>query len=387
MKIAILTLPLHTNYGGILQAYALQHVLERIGHRSFVIQKTRYDLDAPVPSILDYIIRIVKKYILRKKCVVRPNKLQRINAEKRIKIEEITRKNTWPFIQKYINIREIDGFCQLRENEVDAIIVGSDQIWRPLYICDTLCCSHSPHAFLNFAKDWNIKRISYAASFGVDYWEFNDKDTNIIKNLIKQFDAVSVREKSGIELCKKYLDFQGAVEMIDPTLLLTSSDYLKLMKETSISEGNLHCYILDDTDDKRDIIKQIVSETKLVPFYTNSKTDDWRYPIEDRIQPPLEKWLRGFYDAELVVTDSFHACVFSIIFRKQFIVIANKGRGFARIESLLNLFGIEDRLINVSETHRITQIKKIDYELVHKKLEFLREKAFNFLTSNLQCNA
>ena len=82
-----------------------------------------------------------------------------------------------------------------------------------------------------------------------------------------------------------------------------------------------------------------------IPFCVNSRIEEWDAPIQECIQPPVEEWLRGFYDAEFVVTDSFHACVFSILFNKPFIVIGNEGRGIARFESLLKTFGLEERLV------------------------------------------
>lgn len=95
--------------------------------------------------------------------------------------------------------------------------------------------------------------------------------------------------------------------------------------------------------------------------------------------PPLEQWLRGFREAEFIITDSFHATVFSIIFNKPFVVYANKGRGAARFMSLLSLFGLEDRLIFKSKDLDGLTLNSIDYDRVNKKIDYLRSKSLVFL--------
>lgn len=382
MKIGILTLPLHTNYGGILQAYALQTVLQRMGHEVKVIQKTRRNLDAKNPSHLVYLKAIVSKYIFRRNISIRVKKSKRQYIEKWIKEDKIVRQNTWPFIQRYIHLREIDGFCQLNENEFDALIVGSDQIWRKQYIGNTLC-SEVTNAFLGFAKTWRVKRLSYAASFGVDRWEFGKWETYKIRELIKRFDAVSVREESGVSLCMQNLKYPSAIQMPDPTFLLELSDYWRLIEDKPKNNGTLHSYILDDTEEKKQFVVSIAHERGLIINMTNSKTDDWSYPLEDRIQPPLENWLCAFRDSDFVISDSFHACVFSIIFRKQFLVIGNPKRGMARFETLLKYFGLENHLISDINSYDFKKYAEIDYNNIEENLNTLRTKGLNYLLSNL----
>ena len=114
----------------------------------------------------------------------------------------------------------------------------------------------------------------------------------------------------------------------------------------------------------------------LTPFRVNSKANGLHASIRERIQPPVEAWLRGFYDAEFVVTDSFHACVFSIIFGKPFIVIGNKDRGMARFESLLKMFGLENRMI-YDDLSVINNL--IEWEIVNTiKLKY-QGKSYSFL--------
>ena len=203
------------------------------------------------------------------------------------------------------------------------------------------------NAFLAFAKDWDIKRIAYAASFGSDEWEYNSEQTRLVAEYIRKFNVVSVREVGGVKMCLTQLKVE-AIHVLDPTMLLSKEDYISLIKKAEIkpSKGNLLCYILDETKEKQDIISYVAKHKNLIPFNVNSKVENLDAPIVERIQPPVESWLRGFYDAEFVVTDSFHACVFAILFQKPFVVIGNKGRGMARFHSLLEDFGLQQCLVS-----------------------------------------
>lgn len=354
MKIGILTLPLHTNYGGILQAYALQTVMERMGHEVVVLSnKRKYSL--PLWRLpLSYTKRLIKKYILGRKDT-------RIFAEQLQQKEYVTiSQYTQKFINTYIHICNVESFKNLKSTDFDAIVVGSDQVWRPKYFT-SLFKSKIENAFLSFAREWNIKRISYAASFGTEDWEYTAVDTALCGELLKQFDVVTVREDSAVRLCKEKLGVD-ALHVLDPTMLLSKEDYIKLfdVANTPKSSGNLLTYILDDTPEKTDVINKISKEKGLIPFRVNSEAKGPHASVEERIQPPVEAWLRGFYDAEFVVTDSFHACVFSIIFGKPFIVIGNKDRGMARFESLLKMFGLEDCLIS---SDKDVVVKCCDYTM------------------------
>ena len=116
----------------------------------------------------------------------------------------------------------------------------------------------------------------------------------------------------------------------------------------------------------------------LIPFSVSNLYEwDESKPLKERMIPSIESWLRGFYDAELVVTDSFHACVFSIIFKKQFVVVGNKKRGMSRFESLLKMFGLDERL--VSRAIQIHSLGVIDYNEVYKKYERYQNDSYKFL--------
>lgn len=376
MKIGILTLRLHNNYGGILQAYALQKVLQQMGHDATVIDKSRF-IKLPLFSFSRYYLyfkRLILKIISDRSLPVRWDK-------KRNEDMAIMSTNTYPFILKHIKrIEANDNYSNIKQDDFDAFAVGSDQVWRPMYFGQTII----PCAYLSFAKGWKVKRISYAASFGTEDWEYTEEQTSECKELIKLFDAVSVRESSAIELCEKHFD-TSAMHVLDPTMLLDASDYIKLFEEanTPQSPGSLMCYILDENKEKQEVISCIEQTLHLKSFSVNSKYEVADAPLKERIQPPVEDWLRGFNDAEFVITDSFHACVFSILFEKPFIIYGNKNRGMARFHSLLSIFGLENRLITNSEDALRVINEPINWEAVNAKKKEWQEKSYNFLKKNL----
>ena len=368
-----MSLPLYVNYGGILQTYALQTVLERMGHDVTFIQKRNWPLRLKLQDMpVVYTKRIVKNLLGQHI----PMSYERIfNRE-----APIIRQNIEPFVRKHIRMKVVDDYRQICENDFDAIIVGSDQIWRPLYV------KHIESAFLDFAKDWNnIKRVAYAASFGTDSWEYSKSQSEHCRKLVKLFNAVSVREASAVKLCREHFGVE-AKHVLDPTMLLEAEDYIKLFEEngTPKSDGNLLCYILDESDEKSKIIDMISEQRHLRPFNVSSRPY-YRYDIavEERIQPSVEQWIRGFYDADFVVTDSFHACVFSILFRKPFLVYGNKARGMSRFMSLLETCGLEYRFVSEFSNVEKKVFKEIDWNIINAILSNRRDDAKSFLVTAL----
>jgi hypothetical protein len=385
MKIGILTLPFNNNYGGFLQEYALMTILKRMGHDVWFIDlqtKTQRNL---WNTHLAFFKKIIKKYILRKDIVysIIPSKENRYNELNKI----ITWHYTRPFVDKYLcpkisPIYSSEELVYLTDKlQFDGFVSGSDQIWRPEYMGDFLTT-----AYFDFLRERKKKekRLSYAASFGTDKWRYSSKQTKKCAQLIKEFDAVSVREKSGVSLCKKYLEVD-AVHVLDPTMLLTKEDYIDLIEKAQIktSTGDLFYYILDETDEKRQLTEQIAGQLSLTLFRMGRKND---LPnVEDRVMEPVEKWLRGFYDAKFVITDSFHGMVFSIIFNKPFIIYGNVKRGIERFNSLLNDLNLKNRLIlNIQELNWFGELSdNIDWINVNNKIEEMKRDSLRFLDSAL----
>ncbi len=381
MKLAILTQPLHDNYGGLLQAYALKEVLQEMGHEVIIINRQS---NRKVPLWRRY-ASIAKSILIGRR--IHPNLF--IKSTFREELSRETRKfrdNYFPNLSKLIT--DDKGMQELNSMGFDAYIVGSDQCWRPRY---------SPgirNYFLDFAiNDNHVKRVAYAASFGVSHWEFTDEDTLASKELLQKFDAISVREDSAIDLIKNNLGRTDAQHVLDPTMLLSPHQYKEIVEKEKIapSPGNLKVYVLDKTPEKDNLVEMLENKLQLksfevLPAKRLNEEKVTSSNINDFVFPNPAAWLRGFQDAKFVITDSFHGTVFSILHNIPFIAIGNVARGMSRFQSLLKMFGLEDRLITDINSVNIDNFaeKEIDWVRVNEVLEKERDKAKDFLNKNLK---
>lgn len=374
MKIGIYTLPLNYNYGGLLQAYALQTVLQKMGHDVTIIDRPLHACEPFYKRPREKAKRFMRRYLLHDKRV----RVFQENYE--AKAYPVISQHTQKFIDEYLHTIVVTDTNRLKENDFDAIIVGSDQIWR----CAFHDTKHKLYdAYLEFAETWpHLRRISYAASLGTDVWEYPADKASRCKSLIKKFKAISVRELSGVSLLKEHFEV-AASHVLDPTMLLDAADYAQIFQtaHTPVSQGNMMVYVLDDNIKKQKIVDDYEKILGLSSFRVNSQADNIDLPVEQRVQPPVDQWLRGFEDAEFVVTDSFHACVFSILFGKPFVAIGNKRRGMSRFESLLGTLGLKDRLITTETYDGV--LPKSDVLSAQEKLGQLRLESMRFLTSAL----
>lgn len=354
-NVAILTLGLRHNYGGILQAAALYNFLKIEGYNPILLRK--------------YPIQKGWKAIIIKALEILP--FQNLKGFRNSYVKYI---NNIQFFDEYMpnqtkimNYKfQIEEF--LNKHEIDAIVVGSDQVWRYTYINDTEYDTY----FLNFKLNREIKKISYAASFGIDSWEAPSENLNI-KKYLSDFNAVSVRESSGQGICKKDFDRQDAEWVLDPTLLIDQSFYLDMIKNNSLESYDCITYILDNNREKNELVKKIHTDCQhvnVLNLLTKSSTLS------------VQNWVASFKSTKFVITDSFHGMVFSIIFNKQFVVLVNKDRGSDRFFSLCHLLGLEDRLYD--PTQGVTfDLKAIDYLDVNKRLESLRKSSKKYLLDAL----
>lgn len=374
MKIAILTQPLKSNYGCILQAYALQTVLTNLNHKVEVVNRdyAKPTIKVRFKRILRFFHTLFFKFFLGRKYLIVSNPLKQ-------DYEYLPKSKVHAFIERYINQGQRIQSSELlkkyfTEQQFDAYIVGSDQVWRPNY---SPCITNY---YLDEVPAGALaKRIAYAASFGTTEWEYTQAQTEVCSRLVKLFTAVSVREDSGVILCNKYLGVE-AQNVLDPTLLLQEADYVRLIESAtvkSIGEAYMACYILDESVEKNTLIKEISNEIKVDPVYLNDNVSNNTY-----YSLSVEEWLDRYRNANFVVVDSFHGCVFSIIFRKPFIVYGNKMRGMSRFESLLGQLGLSTRLISSLEDfyrHKDELLAPIDYDEVYAILGERREDSFTFL--------
>ncbi|HIF9170566.1 TPA: polysaccharide pyruvyl transferase family protein [Photobacterium damselae] len=368
MKIGIINYQFSDrNYGAVLQAAALQWVIEnklklKSEHINYIPKTIKLSFLNRIKYKLGNILRALKL----KKDIIRYSDFN--NSY----IFEEFREMYLPRTKK-----SFTSFAELNSEHFDFthVIVGSDQVWRPSYTEKSTLVY-----FLDFLPS-NIKRISYAASFGNDYWEL-DVDTQEHKDVIKalnKFSSISVREDSGVNICKNIFN-KDAVHVLDPTLL-AGEEFFNTIVENGKNYDNdndkgIVFYKLE-IDDK---FNSFVSELELLTgeesenIYYNKINNKYYYFTVD-------EWLRKIKNSNLVITDSFHCVCFSILFEKDFIYYPNDNRGLTRLNSLLKLLGLENRIFN---SNKDDYLNDIDYSQVKLKLLELRKSSMKFLCESLK---
>lgn len=340
MKIGIMTFWWSdNNYGQLLQCYALQQYLREQGHEPFLIKYDPRNDYLPV-SLLKKALKVfnpekLKNYIIHKLKISRNTERQNHQRE-----FDSFRKN-------YIHQSEkiYLSYSELKENppEADCYIVGSDQVWN-FYEHSLNRCKNLLHAyFLDFGSS-STKRISYSASWGKN--KISKKFIKEITPLLKKFDYVSVREESGLNICRK-CGFPNAEFRCDPTLLLSSDHYRKFYQpEEQYNNPRKYVFVYRLSNPCNFDIKAIKRWAKeknleIVYVTANGLQDEY-----EKLYPTIPQWLSLIDHAEYVITNSFHCCVFSLLFGKRLGVVplVKPWDGMnTRIDSLFGLFHIEPR--------------------------------------------
>ncbi len=370
------------NYGGILQAYALTKFLRDKGFNAEQICCT-HDGERPFEKIQEnkqlkksWISRITKsikyrigRYIFRKKIV--PFFSDR-NEKFRIFEEQI------PHSEKVYSLDTINSSNKYYTH----FITGSDQIWTFRWF--------NPIYFLEFA-DVGKKKISYAASMGKS--KFTIKEKTYLKKVLTGLDAISVREH---DLVNELQNITGcAVDLVvDPTFLLCQKEWEEIVSKNIIEEDYLFCYFLGDDPQLRKLAKQFAKRVKVklvtIPFANEVyNSTDFFFGNKKVYTAGPEDFLSLIKGAKYVFTDSFHATVFSIIFKKEFLVFsrADAIKMSSRLYSLTELYDCKERFLTQQEDMKIDNI----FEIMQNKLNIemkrgndLREKSINYLVRNLK---
>ena len=356
MKIGILTQPLHNNYGGLLQNFALQQVLKRLGHE---------------PKTIDFVGRVsFTRYLLStcKQLLISVLKCRRPQIRPYVAIPTFRNSIMTDFVNNHIDTtRIVHSYTKeiINEEHFDAVITGSDQVWRPIYN------RYIEDMYLKFVPN-NVKKIAYAASFGVDTWEYNAELTKTCSKYAKRLNAISVRESTGVALCKDYLGVDAKC-VLDPTILAGADAYKPLLKEKK-GPDYLFAYILDITPEKQAYVESMAKSKGLEVII---KSADKNATLS------VENWLSMIANSSMVVTDSFHGTVFSILFHREFYSIVNIERGGTRFSSLLCPLGLEYQMGDVSQL-TFTEQSPIDWKQVDCLLDEQRQDSMNFLTNALK---
>lgn len=358
MRVALLNLPLDSNYGGNLQRYALIRVLSNLGHDVVHLNTHYINHSSVIGIVLWWVKQIFGKIKKGNDVTFSWRKYLEKDDQERCKI-------AMPFYERYIPhtpvISRKDDLINYGRG-FDAFIVGSDQVWRKSM---TKSYGLLTYFFDFIAVDAPAKRLAYAVSMGTDVDELDIKEKNAVRLLYQLFDGVSVREDTALQLLAGYGCRKPQPKVVlDPTLLLNREDYEKLTVNTHASDGNMFCYILDPDDEKQAIISELKLNYGLVPFNH----------IDSMSQKPftVEQWLRSFMDAKMIVTDSYHGFVFSLIFQKPVKVLFNIRRGNSRFTSLSSLLYVDVNNIIYNSNS------------LNQRLEILRKDSMDFLREGLK---
>ena len=366
-NIIIVTFNKAHNYGAMLQEYALLKKTSEIGDSKIL----NYD-DFNIAKNYKYIGLGYGNFLRRVKIIIKYIIFLNIN---------IKRYNAFNnFEKKFIKLTE--NSCTSLENiancisNVDILITGSDQVWNP-QITNGLSDIYT----LNFGKD-NIKRISYAASLGSN--KIAKEMQEEYKDKISKLDYISVREESGANALKKIIKDKKISVVLDPTLLLSRNDWEKIASE-GIKEKNKYiiAYIVEKNPEQVKIVDKISELTGLKVIHFE-KIGHYKNILKSAYIYGPESFVSLIKNAEYVVTTSFHATVFSIIFNKKFWVVPHKTTG-SRVTDLLAKLGISNRAVNtLEEFNKKVYNEEIDYDNVNKILEKEREKSIKWLKDAIE---
>lgn len=346
MKVSILTYHWEDNYGATMQAYATYKAVKALGHTPEFI-----DLRLPYnPPLKSRIVFGLKRH--------------RFNSFRKKHFKNLTEKTYW----------SVD---ELRKNppHSDCYLVGSDQTWNP-----QIAKSLLPAFFLTFGDD-KTRRVTYATSIGLNKWEKSPYISNEqIRDSLSKFSCVLLREDSAIKITEEEFN-KNASQVIDPVLLFPS--YPELTGEIKPS-GEIISYKLINDEGFYDMAMEVAKDMNL-PIRSIGSV---RKPKGYRASYPetVEDWIRRFAEASLVLTDSFHGTVFSLLYHKPFVIYIGDPNRITRIVSLLSQFGLQDRILtryNSIEDFKKKVKEPIDWSHVDEILAQCRDDSLKKLEDAL----
>lgn len=336
-----------TNYGSVITYYALYKIIENLGYTAMLIDRPEKEKDAEP-------LTVFSREFLNKYCNI-------------------------SISPKWKDLEQINDLC-------DSFIVGSDQVWTR----DAIRLM-GYYFFLSFITD-DKKKIAYSCSFGQDKFEALPNTIRRVKYYLKKFDAISVRENSGVKILRETLGVDGQ-QVLDPIFLLPSSEYEKIAtKAQQFEQGNyILSYILDPNEAKKQALLFVSKKVKLKlvnlldgRYNTYEKNKAIMNLENTKCNVMMEDWVNYFMNADFVVTDSHHGLAMAIIFNKPFICINNPARGGTRFTSLLSMLNLEERLITPDQIMADHLYEPIEYNRVNEILDEKREQALNWLKSALE---
>lgn len=359
------------NYGGVLQSYALCQFLKNQG---FDAEQIQFDKDKG-----ESIKRRLGKAYRYTLSIPRRIKYRRLYKE--IRGREV----------KFAAFRD-GAICHSKEvftqdslnrlaKEYQLYITGSDQVWHPNAVCDAY--------LLDFGIE-GIKKMSYAASIAKD--TLSAEESGRYKKAFKDYAAISVREKSAVELLRPITSVE-IQWVVDPVFLLRREEWKSLVGSKCDSERYALCYFLGNDSTERKIAKEYAKcknlKLKVMPFLNGEiSEDDLDYGDERIINASPSEFVQLIQNAEIVFTDSFHATAFSLLFERQFYVFERSFQSSmgSRIESLTELFSVQDHYCNIPNRTTfdyIYETASIDYSKEFTAFETMRKRSISYLLSNV----
>lgn len=370
-KIGILTFHASHNCGSMMQAYAMQRLLNNLGFENEIIDfqnEGQKDMYAVIHK------KITTKKII-KNIILWPHY---ITLKKHWNdYEYFMKKNLKLSKEKYTKTKEIYKTV----NEYDTVICGADQIWN-------ITIKDADDAYFLPFKNNKLKKISYAPSFGAK--EINKYSTCPEKyaKYLKDFDFLSIREKNGQKWIEEMIGKRIPV-VLDPTLMIDQAEYEKIRESSGIS-GDYIFYYAPTYSRKLDcFVKKISKKYNLPVIVWNSKEYYLKSEFLNGFKMSKHQHPGIYYDlicnAKLVITTSFHGTIFSTIARKRFWILKNGDMYTTddRVITLINQLGIADRLIEPSFNENFDYLKMVDYHKYESKLTLLRNESFNYLKKSL----
>lgn len=383
-KVGIVSCYFKYNYGSMLQAYATQKILDDCNIPNETINLKNLDKEISKRKRKYYLSQIFNfSFIKAKFGMVKLKlycKLANGKLGKNIKI----RNKKFKEFQSKFNISkpftEMNKICE--EGRYTDVLVGSDQLWLPVNVV-------ADYYTLNFVPD-NINKISFATSFGVS--SIPSKYKEQYKKFLSKIENLSVREEAGTKLVKD-LTGKDATLVCDPTLLFNQEEWLEIQNpEPIIKEKYILCYFLGKTIEYRKFAERLKEKTGYKIVSLNHLDEYVKYSDKFADEAPYDigpsEFLNLIRNAEYVCTDSFHGTVFSLINHKKFFVFRrykkqSKVSTNSRLDSLLNIVNLKERMLEGNEDIEKCIEMEIDYEIVDSKLGTFREESKKFLMGAL----
>lgn len=387
-KVGVVSCYFQPNYGSMLQAYATQMALDKLGYENETIDISGFNGEIRKAKLLYFAKASLSSGILLTKIGrAKDTIIRKVSKSEYTKNASIRNKAFKRFEDKYFRLSpRYASKKALGEKCIeyyDSVLVGSDQLWLPGNIA-------ADYYTLNFVPD-TVNTIAYATSFGQASLP---RDTEkAASRFLKRIKHISVREDSGQKLVKK-LAARDVPVVCDPTLLFTGEDWLSIQNEEAFFAGKyIFMYFLGSNKEHREFVSRLKKETGLqvvalphIDEYVKADEECSDVQLYD-VDPG--QFLNLIRNAEYVCTDSFHCSVFSIQYRKQFFTFRrfnskNKQSTNSRLDTLFKLTGITGRLIKGDEEIAACLNSEIDFDAVHGRLAALRLRSLEYLKNALE---